>query len=69
MIVDQSIKKCAHEPCACGVEPDKTYCSDYCETAASSRSVHEEIEHCNCGHPACAGSARAEQQKRSAEAA
>jgi hypothetical protein len=47
-------KKCAHEPCVCDVAPGQTYCSDWCEHAATSGPPREETA-CRCGHKGCSG--------------
>jgi hypothetical protein len=48
---EERLRKCAHEPCACMVQPSEEYCSAYCSTADDV----EEIEvQCDCGHDPCA---------------
>jgi len=45
------LRKCAHEPCECMVQPPREYCSTYCSTADD---VEETEIQCDCGHDACA---------------
>jgi hypothetical protein len=42
-------KKCAHPACACEVNADSRYCSQYCKDAGSTTEIS-----CNCGHAGCA---------------
>jgi hypothetical protein len=55
-------KDCKHAGCRCAVLQDraargKEYCSDYCETHARQDAAATPHA-CNCGHAACAASAR-----------
>jgi len=47
-------EKCAHAPCTCAPRPGSTFCSDYCEHAATSGPPRVESV-CECGHPGCTG--------------
>ena len=48
---EERVRKCAHEPCACMVQPSEEYCSAYCSTADD---VEETEIQCDCGHDSCA---------------
>ena len=45
----ETIRKCAHPACACKVDSDTKYCSQYCKDAAGTMEIS-----CNCGHEGCA---------------
>lgn len=45
--------KCAHESCACSVEPGVAYCSEHCAQVSRNASTSSQHGQCGCGHPAC----------------
>ena len=45
-------KKCAHDRCSCTVAGEKKYCSETCETSATTGT---ETIGCDCPHSTCAG--------------
>jgi hypothetical protein len=47
--MDAKSKKCAHPACACLVDKDTKYCSQYCEDAGNTTEIS-----CNCAHAGCA---------------
>ena len=45
-------KKCAHELCSCTVSGDAKYCSETCETSATTGTM---TIACDRPHPGCKG--------------
>jgi hypothetical protein len=47
---EKRLRKCAHEPCWCRVQPTEEYCGAHCSTADN---VQETELQCDCGHDSC----------------
>jgi|GEM_PF-2710209 len=51
--MNDSDRKCAHEPCTCKVSAEQKFCSTSCEQSAAASQTHAHT--CNCHHDACQG--------------